>query len=74
MPLMTTTEVAEYLNLTTRTIQAKLAAKAIPATKVGGRWRFRREQLDEWLAAGCPTQEKAPDLFSWAADRQGAAR
>jgi excisionase family DNA binding protein len=74
MPLLTTTEIAAYLNLHQRTVRRKLRTNAIPAVKVGGRWRFRREQIDEWLAQGCPTQERAPDLFSWAADRQGAAR
>jgi len=74
MPLLDVQEVADFLKLSERTVRRKMARGAIPYVKIGRVVRFRREQLDEWLTAGCPTREKAPDLFSWAADRQGAAR
>ena len=48
--LMTVKEVAEYLKLNYMTVY-KLAQKGrIPASKIGGNWRFKKELLDEWIA------------------------
>ena len=48
--LMTTKEAAEYLRLNYMTVY-KLAQKGkIPATKVGGNWRFKKDILDAWIA------------------------
>jgi excisionase family DNA binding protein len=44
-------EVAEYLKVTERTIYRLAAAKKIPAFKVGGSWRFSRNDIDRWIAA-----------------------
>lgn len=74
MELWTGREAARYLKLNAEVLRRKTARGEVPALRLSNRWRYRKEQLDEWLAAGCPTQEKAPDLFSWAADRQVAAR
>jgi len=47
---MTTKEAAEYLRLNYMTVY-KLAQKGkIPATKVGGNWRFKKDILDDWIA------------------------
>lgn len=48
--LMTVKEVAEYLKLNYMTVY-KLAQKGrIPASKIGGNWRFKKDLLDEWIA------------------------
>ncbi len=48
--LMTVKEVAEYLKLNYMTVY-KLAQKGrIPASKIGGNWRFKKELLDQWIA------------------------
>lgn len=47
--IMTPKEVAKYLGLHLTTVYRLLAKKQIPATKVGGQWRFRKEFLDRWL-------------------------
>ena len=47
--LMTIKEAARYLRLNYMTVY-KLARKgSIPASKVGGNWRFNKERLDDWL-------------------------
>lgn len=47
--LMTVKEAAQYLKLNYMTVY-KLAQKGkVPASKVGGAWRFKREILDAWL-------------------------
>lgn len=49
--IMTIREVAEYLKVNERTIYRLLSAKKMPAFKVGGSWRFRRSDIDGWIAS-----------------------
>jgi len=48
--ILTIKQVAVYLQVTERTIYRLAASEDIPAFKVGGSWRFRRRDLDEWIA------------------------
>ncbi|WP_250528634.1 helix-turn-helix domain-containing protein [Caballeronia sp. ATUFL_F1_KS4A] len=50
-------QVADFLQVTERTIYRLAAAKKIPAFKVGGTWRFRRIDIDGWIAAQSGTME-----------------
>jgi len=54
--VMTVREVAEYLKVKERTIYRLVAKGGIPAFKVGGSWRFRRAEIDEWITRR--TQDK----------------
>lgn len=47
--LMTVEEVADYLRVTEKTIYRLLKRGDIPAVKVGHRWRFEKNSIDEWL-------------------------
>jgi excisionase family DNA binding protein len=47
--VMTVREVAEYLKVKERTIYRLVAKGGIPAFKVGGSWRFRKAEIDEWI-------------------------
>lgn len=47
--LLITGEAADYLKVNPRTLYRLLRARKIPALRVGGQWRFRRKDLDEWL-------------------------
>ena len=47
--IMTIREVAEYLKLTEKTAYRLAADGKIPGFKVGGAWRFRRNETDKWL-------------------------
>lgn len=49
--IMTIREVATYLKVNDRTIYRLLSAKQLPAFKVGGSWRFRRADIDSWIAS-----------------------
>lgn len=44
--LLTTSEAAEYLRTTQRTIYRWIEAGVLPAAKFGGRWRIRRRDLE----------------------------
>ena len=46
---MTLQEVAEYLQLSKDMIYRLAQSGKIPASKVGSRWRFRRERIDLWM-------------------------
>lgn len=63
MELWTVDEAANYLKLHPETIRRKAREHAIPSVRLGRWLRFRKEQLDEWIAAGCPTQQTQPTLF-----------
>ena len=47
--IFTLREVARYLKVTERTIYRLAAEHRIPAFKVGGSWRFRQRDLDQWM-------------------------
>lgn len=47
--LLTTRQLAEYLQLSERSVYRLLERGEIPALKVGGQWRFRKSAVDEWL-------------------------
>ena len=47
--LLSPKQLAEYLQLSQRTIYRLLERGGIPAAKVGGQWRFRKAAVDEWL-------------------------
>jgi nitrogen PTS system EIIA component len=42
-------QLAEYLQLSQRTVYRLLERGDLPAVKVGGQWRFRKAAVDEWL-------------------------
>jgi len=47
--IMTIREVAEYLKLTEKTAYRLAADGTIPGFKVGGAWRFRRDDIEAWI-------------------------
>ena len=52
---MTTEEVLQYLQLNLRTVYRLVNAGQIPAVRVGRQWRFRRRDIDAWLATTAKT-------------------
>jgi excisionase family DNA binding protein len=47
--LLTLSEAAKLLQVSTRTLQRMIRQRQLPAFKVGGQWRMRESQLGEWL-------------------------
>lgn len=47
--IMTIKEVADYLKLNEKTAYRLVLDGKIPGFKVGGSWRFRRSQIEEWI-------------------------
>ena len=50
--LLTTDEAAEYLRLSERKLYELVAERAVPCSKMTGRWLFPRAALDRWVSAG----------------------
>jgi excisionase family DNA binding protein len=48
--ILTLDEVAAYLKAGKRTVYRLAQKGEIPAFKLGGTWRFRRSELDAWIA------------------------
>lgn len=47
--LMTTKQVAAYLNVDEFTVYRLVARKRLPGFKVGNQWRFKRQMVEAWL-------------------------
>ena len=47
--IMTLQEIAKYLKLTEKTAYRLAANKKLPGFKVGGSWRFKRDDLEVWI-------------------------
>lgn len=47
---LTTGEVQTYLQVNLRTVYRLIQTGTIPAVRVGRQWRFRKADIDEWLA------------------------
>ena len=47
--IMTIREVAEYLKIAEKTAYRLAAESELPGFKVGGSWRFQRNEIDKWI-------------------------
>jgi len=45
-------EIAAYLGIKRETLYKWLAEKDMPAHKVGRLWKFRKDEIDEWIRSG----------------------
>jgi len=71
--LLTTDEAANYLRLSERKLYELVADRAVPCSKVTGRWLFSRTALDRWVSAGLITpaglaQVSAPPIVGGSHD------
>ena len=63
--IMTLREVAQYLGLHVMTVYKLTREGRVPAAKIGGQWRFKRDVLDQWLETqmqkrGAPPSSTSP--------------
>lgn len=47
--ILTLKEVAEYLKLAEKTAYRLAAEGKLPGFKVGGSWRFKRQDMESWI-------------------------
>ena len=56
--LLTLEQVADYLNVDKFTVYRLIAAKNLPAFKVGNQWRFKKKLIENWLERNSSFQGK----------------
>ena len=45
-------EMAQYLGISKGTLYKWITRKSIPAHKVGSLWKFKKDEVDEWIRTG----------------------
>ena len=55
--IMTLKEVADYLKLAEKTAYRLAAEGKLPGFKVGGSWRFKREDIATWIEKSKASQK-----------------
>ncbi|MBU4252001.1 MAG: helix-turn-helix domain-containing protein [Candidatus Omnitrophota bacterium] len=64
----TAEDVAQYLKLHPYTVRRLAREKKIPAFRVGGQWRFRKDEIDQW-SRSYPFSDK-PEGYGLASNSQ----
>jgi excisionase family DNA binding protein len=59
--ILTLDEVAAYLKAGKRTVYRLAQKGEIPSFKLGGTWRFRRSDLDRWIAESITKKKSAEE-------------
>jgi excisionase family DNA binding protein len=73
--VLTAQEAAEFLHVAIGTVKRKAASGELPASKIGNRWRFLRDDLEDWLRAGGSRYEAVVDegILAVVRERMAAA-
>jgi excisionase family DNA binding protein len=73
--ILTVVDVAQLLKVADKTVYTMAQNAELPCFKVRGQWRFRREDIDAWIAAQVAGKQPArPQTQRKAAARKGARR
>ena len=59
--LLTVQDVANYLQLKNTTIYHWIKDGKIPAIKIGGVWRFRPDDIEEWIGSHTQGEDEADE-------------
>jgi len=59
--LLTTRELAQFLNINEKMVYTLISEKDLPATKATGKWLFPRHLVEQWLEAQTINFPKNPD-------------
>jgi excisionase family DNA binding protein len=54
-------EIATYLGIKRDTVYSWISNKDLPAHRVGRLWKFKREEVDEWVRQGGAAQDGDAD-------------
>lgn len=57
-PWLSADDIADYLGVTKDTIYAWIADKAMPAHKVGRLWKFKTNEVDDWVRRGSASSDE----------------
>jgi excisionase family DNA binding protein len=62
-PWVSAEAVQQHLGISQDTLYRLIADRGLPATKIGGRWRFKLTLVDAWAVAGGasePNEDETP--------------
>ncbi len=45
-------EICQYLGVSSDTIYKRIDKKGMPEQKIGRLWKFKKEEVDEWVRSG----------------------
>ena len=51
-------EICKHLSVTNDTVYKWIKEKGMPASRVGRRWMFKREEVDEWIRSGNAAEKR----------------
>lgn len=54
-------EIATYLGVKRDTVYSWISSKEMPAHRVGRLWKFKRDEVDEWVRQGGAAQDADRD-------------
>lgn len=49
---LTDDDICKYLNVSNETVYKWIEQRAIPGHRVGRRWKFKQDEVDEWVLSG----------------------
>jgi len=49
---LTVNDICAYLNVTNETVYKWIEKQAMPGHRVGRRWMFKLDEVDEWVRSG----------------------
>lgn len=55
---LTVDDICKYLSVTKDTVYKWIENKNMPASKVGRKWMFQKDEVDDWIRRGKAADEK----------------
>lgn len=63
---LTVDDICNYLNVSNETVYKWIEQRAMPCHRVGRRWKFKQDEVNEWVRSGGAAD---PTLVAKARDR-----
>ncbi|ASK34557.1 transcriptional regulator [Alcanivorax sp. N3-2A] len=54
-------EIAEYLGVSKDTVYAWINKRGMPAHRIGRLWKFKTDEVDEWVRSGGAVESEGRD-------------
>ena len=55
---LTVDDICKYLSITKDTVYKWIEQKGMPVSKIGRKWLFRKEDIDDWVKSKSNSDEK----------------
>jgi excisionase family DNA binding protein len=53
-------EISDYVGVSKDTVYGWISARGMPAHRVGRLWKFKREEVDDWVKSGGAADRSEP--------------